>query len=75
MGHASDYRTFRGGSRYFQTALAKLIDRLRAGRSFIFGIDGDLCRQIAEPIEDMPAAFLAVQSLGPQFRLNGDDDR
>jgi hypothetical protein len=62
------------GSRHFQTALAKLIDRLRAGRSFILGVDNDLCRQIAELIEDMPAASQAIYSPGARFRSNADDD-
>ena len=39
---------------------AKLIDRLGARLSFILGIYGDLGRQTAEPIADVPAALAAI---------------
>jgi hypothetical protein len=46
---------------HFQTAQAKLIDRLGARLSFILGICGDLGRQTnAELIADMPAALAAI---------------
>ena len=48
------------GSGYFQTAQAKLIDRLGARLSFILGIYGDLGRQTAELIADVPAALAAI---------------
>ena len=48
------------GLGYFQTALAKLTDRLGARLSFILGIYGNLGRQTAEPIADVPAALAAI---------------
>jgi hypothetical protein len=48
------------GSGYFQPAQAKVIDRLGARLSFILGIYGNLGRQIAEPIADVPAALAAI---------------
>jgi hypothetical protein len=45
---------------HFQTAQAKLIDRLGARLSFILGIYGDLGRQTAELIADVPAALAAI---------------
>ena len=46
------------GSGYFQAAQAKLIDRLGTRVSFILGVHGDLGRQIAELIADLPAALV-----------------
>lgn len=48
------------GSGYFQAAQAKLIDRLGTRVSFILGVHGDLGRQIAELIADVPAALAAI---------------
>ena len=48
------------GSGYFQAAPAKLIDRLGTRVSFTLGVDGELGRQIAEPIGDVPAALAAI---------------
>jgi hypothetical protein len=41
-------------------AQAKLIDRLGPGLSFILGIYGDLGRQTAEAIANVPAALAAI---------------
>jgi hypothetical protein len=48
------------GSGYFQTALAKLIDRLSTRVRFTLGVHGGLGRQIAELIADVPAALAAI---------------
>jgi hypothetical protein len=48
------------GSGYFQAAQAKLIDCLGTRVSFTLGVHGDLGRQIAELIADVPAALAAI---------------
>jgi hypothetical protein len=45
---------------YFQAAQTKLIDRLGTRFSFILGVHGDLGRQIAELIADVPSALAAI---------------
>jgi hypothetical protein len=50
-------RTFPGSLRYFQAALAKLIDRLRAGRIFIFGVRRDLSRPQGRRSNQSPWRF------------------
>ena len=47
-------------SGYFQTAQAKLINRLGTRVSFTLGVHRDLGRQIAELIADVPAALAAI---------------
>jgi hypothetical protein len=54
----------RSGS-YFQTAQAKLIHCLRARLGFILGVDGDLRRQAAELITDVPAVIAAFRAAVP----------
>jgi hypothetical protein len=49
------------GSGYFQAAQAKLIDRLSACLGFILSIYGDLGRQTAELIADVPGAPAALE--------------
>jgi hypothetical protein len=63
------------GSGYFQAAQTKLIDRLGTRVSFILGVHGDLGRQIAELIANVPAALLAIRPLGALFGLNRSDHR
>ena len=47
-------------SRYFQTTPAKLTDRIGARLSFTLRIYGDIGRQAAELVADVPAAPVAI---------------
>jgi hypothetical protein len=69
----------RGGTRgsgYFQAAQAKLIliHCLRARLSFILDIYGDLRRQTAELIADVPAVSRWPTPRGETFRSNVNND-
>jgi hypothetical protein len=58
------------GSSHFQTAPAKLVDRLGARVSFILGVHGNLRRQISELIADMPAVIGAIRARFPSSASN-----